>query len=78
MHKGILTEEEERELKQLYCAFVSLDRPPYQSRKEKGSVQKINQTFERKRFPYHITSKKRTYMGKQRNWWILEHLTQEA
>ena len=78
MHTGILTEEEERELKQLYCAFVSLDRPPYQSRKEKGSVQKINQTFERKRFPYHLTSKKRTYLGKQRNWWILEHLTQET
>lgn len=78
MHTGILTEEEERKLKQLYCDFVSLDRPPYQSRKEKGSVQKINQTFERKRFPYHLTSKKRTYLGKQRNWWILEHLTQET
>lgn len=72
-HSGILTEDQEKELKQLYRKFISLDFPPRKNTKLKGSIKKIQELFDLWNFPYKIESKKMTYNRKQRQWWILEH-----
>lgn len=78
IHQGILTEAEEEELKQLYRTFISLDCPPRKDTKSKGSVKKIQETFRFWKFPYALISKKMTYRGKQRNWWVIEPQAQES
>lgn len=68
-YDGLLTEDEENQLKQLFRAFMREVKPIHPDTKSKGSLEVINRCLKEFEFPYFIESKRETRFGRQRRWW---------
>lgn len=68
-YDGLLTEDEENQLKQLFRAFMQEVKPIHPDAKSKGSLEVINRCLKEFEFPYFIESKRETRFGRQRRWW---------